>query len=701
MFLNTIQYFPFRHEESIGCQLHDSFPYEVNNLSQETFHSLRSRLLNNEAIWVSIRDEWIDHMTVTVPTNMTLPVVSPLTNERRQLSKTSGTYQILMLRIIALDSEPDLSSEQLYNLTFVDDASLRGQMEQCSFGKLQIVPTEYGVLDVRVQKNATNTQHTLLVEEAYQVAKTLVNENVDTILDLVDGVMVVVPPGTLGGWTAFGSFNGKHTSYNNLWAGYLGATMHELGYVTHFKVYGRYHRFDQYLLIPHLSHNLGLPHAYENGVEYEDHTGYMGTAPQQMHYPRKCYNAPNHWHLGWYSRTLEIDGDALSSPITVKLAAFVDYDTTTDEHYVIINLENYYLQYNRATKFNVDTSEMRDMVTIVESGDHKTNLVAGLDSQSRYWQSPLGITVEVCRVNASSEPHYVELSIGQSKTDCGVVVTQEPSTFRTPRPSLFPTPSSKPSDQHISTSMTPTLAPSALPTTRLISGPNHTAVNSIGPSQTPTFVKEANPSPHTTIANTAPSEESTLHPAKNTSTIVVNPTAQQKQGARKGDRPISAVQMMLVILSGTLLLATILILVRRKRRRSRAEERFVTKQNNGVSEDVNQSKRDMAVACSVNSGSLTDSSPNTSIDTVEYESNDNFESDEIYSNSVDDKSSRHRTSYDIEKANSLELQMMTKRDPVLRIENGFLTLPNTARLCRQSQSIIHHNAKAEEEPSSC
>ncbi|GAX21656.1 hypothetical protein FisN_29Hh094 [Fistulifera solaris] len=544
---------------------------------------------------------------------MTLPPLLPL-HKQRQLSKTSGTYQILLLRIIALDSEPDLSSEQLYNLTFVDDASLRGQMEQCSFGKLQIVPTEYGVLDVRVQKNATNTQHTLLVEEAYQVAKTLVKEDVDTILDLVDGVMVVVPPGTLGGWTAFGSFNGKHTSYNNLWAGYLGATMHEIG------------------------HNLGLPHAYENGIEYEDHTGYMGTAPQQMYYPRKCYNGPNHWHLGWYSRTLEIDNDALTSPINVKLAAFVDYDGTTDEHYVIIKLGNYYLQYNRATKFNVDTSEMRDMVTIVESGDHKTNLVAGLDSQSRYWQSPIGIMIEVCRVNAFSNPNYVELSIGPSKTDCGVAVTQEPSTFPTPSPSMLPTPSLKPSGQQISTSISPTLTPSASPTRHSIISPHHTAVDLMVPSHTPTLLKETNPAPQKAIANTAPSEASTLKPVTNTTTIAVDPTASQEQGPINGDKPLSAIQMMLVVLLGALFVVTILILgIRCKRRQGRAKERSVTNQNKGVSEDVNPSNSDEAVFSSVKSDSLTDLSPNTSMNTFDEDSNGIFDGDEMNLSRVDEK----------------------------------------------------------------
>ena len=230
--LNTILYQPSRREETIGCQMQgsDSFQYEVRNLTKHIFLTFRSRLLDNEQVWITIPDEWIDKdsPSLTVPAKAILSEISP-PREQRRLSKTTGTYHVLMLRIIALDSEPDLSTDQLYNLTFVDDASLRDQMEKCSFGQLRIVPTEYGVLDVRINMTATDTQHGLLVEEAYKVAKTLVSEDVDNVQDFVDGVMVVVPPGTLGGWTAFGSFNGKHTSYNNLWGGYLGATMHEIG----------------------------------------------------------------------------------------------------------------------------------------------------------------------------------------------------------------------------------------------------------------------------------------------------------------------------------------------------------------------------------------------------------------------------------------------------------------------------------------
>jgi hypothetical protein len=429
----------------------------------------------------------------------------------------------------------------------------------------------------------------------------------------------------------------------------------------------------------------------------------MGTAPQQMHYPRKCYNGPNHWHLGWYSRTLEIEigSDTLASPMNVKLAAFVDNDMTTDEHYVIIKFGNYYMQYNRATKFNVDTSEMRDMVTIVESGDHKTNLVAGLDSQLRYWQSPIGIMVEICRVNASSEPNYVELSIGQSKTDCGVALTREPSIFPTSRPSLFPTPSPKPSDKQISTSTRPTLAPSAVPTIHPIT--SVAAIDPVLPSQTPTFVKETNLVPHTDIVDKGQSEEATLNPATNTSTIPIGPTASQQQVPIKRDKPRSAVQIMLVVISGALLVVIMLILrIRCRHRQGTAEERCVTKQNNRVPEHMNQffkfigrSNSNQAVVCSVKSDSLTDISPNTSIDTFEDERNGNL-------NHVDERSTRHRTSSDIEKANRLHvtvadplrLQILPKLCPVLKNENGFPTHSSSARVCAQAQSTVEHDAKS-------
>jgi Gametolysin peptidase M11 len=37
-----------------------------------------------------------------------------------------------------------------------------------------------------------------------------------------------------------------------------------------------------------VGHNLGLRHAFENGTEYEDRTGYMGSMPNMTRYPEQC-----------------------------------------------------------------------------------------------------------------------------------------------------------------------------------------------------------------------------------------------------------------------------------------------------------------------------------------------------------------------------------------------------------------------------
>jgi Gametolysin peptidase M11 len=58
--------------------------------------------------------------------------------------------------------------------------------------------------------------------------------------------------------------NNQKSVYNNNWVAYLGGTMHEVG------------------------HNLGLRHAFENGTEYEDRTGYMGSMPEHLRYPVQC-----------------------------------------------------------------------------------------------------------------------------------------------------------------------------------------------------------------------------------------------------------------------------------------------------------------------------------------------------------------------------------------------------------------------------
>lgn len=436
-----------------------------------------------------------------------------------------------------------------------------------------------------------------------------------------------------------------------------------------------HHHLKPVVRFKHGSHNLGLPHAYENGVEYEDETGYMGNAPQQINFPRKCYNGPNHWHLGWYSRTLELnfESDAPSPPTNVKLAAFVDYDMTSDEHYVIIKVGDVYLQYNRATKFNVDTSEMKDMVTITEFSNHKTNLVAGLNSQSRFWQSnDTQVMVEFCRrSDVSFKPNYIEISIGQTETDCGNAPTLQPSTSPTLHPPLLPT----------STTL-PTLTPSMVPTKYQ------------NTSEAPTFLVETNPAPQRADTNGGKSQGPSKSPVTKISTIDIDPNVSQERDPREQDGPESVITIILTVVLGAFFVMIVLVLRRNRRlRKSKAEERSASeedeapKHNNLFVRCITRSEsNDDIVHLTKSDSSSAESSPNTSIESFDEERCDNLEDGEVCEISVDEKPAQLPSATGLENVcrvqvvrdQSLVLHSLVKPRSALRVENGFLSHPKNS-----------------------
>lgn len=203
------------------------------------------------------------------------------------------------------------------------------------------------------------------------------------------------------------------------------------------------------LIVPLLEsrHNLGLLHANRNRVEYEDKTGYMGSAPQTLHYPEKCYNAQNHWHLGWYSdRSLELDD--LELPRIARIAAFVDHDLVPTGFYTIVKFGGFYMQYNRAKTFNKDTGAFPDSLAIVQFVTiWGTELVAGLNWLVPYWRIDMddgtAFAVEVCRTvqgDNTEIPDHLIVSFGRGTTDCSEIRTIPP----TPTPSYIPPPNPSP-----------------------------------------------------------------------------------------------------------------------------------------------------------------------------------------------------------------------------------------------------------------
>jgi hypothetical protein len=122
-----------------------------------------------------------------------------------------------------------------------------------------------------------------------------------------------------------------------------------------------------------------------------------------------CYNAANHWALNWYIDG-RLDLDPPQIPVTVKVAAFVDFQERSSDEYVLLKTGNLYMQYNRAKDYNAGTQQYA----------YGTALLAGLDtSAGNHIYRGLDVAIEVCSMEQRGDLDYLVISIGTSRTDCG------------------------------------------------------------------------------------------------------------------------------------------------------------------------------------------------------------------------------------------------------------------------------------------
>lgn len=140
-------------------------------------------------------------------------------NRNRQLAKSrpksTGSFQAVMIRIIANDAEPTFSAEQLYNYLFsTTELSAKSQLEACSGGALTIKQDDnpdLRVMEVKIDTDVEGKTNKALMNMAevainQQYKDTLLNGK--SIRDYTNALMFVVPPGT-GSWAAFATVSGK------------------------------------------------------------------------------------------------------------------------------------------------------------------------------------------------------------------------------------------------------------------------------------------------------------------------------------------------------------------------------------------------------------------------------------------------------------------------------------------------------------
>lgn len=404
---------------------------------------------------------------ISIPSNATISIVSSpsdatTASHHRHLqspaSKTIGNKTILVLRISSPDTGAvELSKETLSERIFgigpnAPARTVSGQYSDCSYDQLNFFPAQgngvvNGVAEIALTTNIFNVDPQFLEVIIAEQAEAALGIN-GTLDENFDHIMFVFPHGTAWRksqkWAAFAYIGKQRSLFNNLNAGYLTVVMHEL------------------------AHNFGFQHSSENRSPYGDKSGIMGYAYQAVGTPYKCFNGHKNYMLGWFAdKTITVN--ITEGSWGGNIAGLTSYDVIRPEDYMLVNVGDLYLQFNRANKFNQFSKDFKNQVTIVRgtAPDQRSNLLGAVSQINEYLFATehrvenfqgtgSDLVIEACEQQYLAKispdlPDFVRVSIyldnGEQSSECN-------------RLQVAPPPSEGPSS---SPSSTPTMGPTSLP----------------------------------------------------------------------------------------------------------------------------------------------------------------------------------------------------------------------------------------------
>jgi Gametolysin peptidase M11 len=390
-----------------------------------------------------------------IPPMLLLP--PPQQSSRRQLSVEYRS--VLVLRLLTGNEDSGSASiieNELNNVLFREqtEPSVQTQMRLCSGGRILLQPASEGILTVQVNLGGntnveawTTAAAQKVMQEHYGTDDSVTGYK-EQLRNRADHVLIILPASFPGNnFVANAEIGHSICVFTLEWIASLSAYMHEMG------------------------HNINLRHAgLGSSKPYADLTGYMGVSTPIAWGPQKCYNAAQHWSLGWYDdKRMSLVGTDLSSPITVKVAAFTDHEKIGSDYAVLVQVtDNVYLQFNRAKSYNVGTDMMPDQVVVIRDDVEKTVLLAGMDTSSNTLRLS-SVAIQVCALNINfndaSQIDYAVIAVASSDNGamCSGVLTSASAVIVATAPPTTYWPTIQPTDPPIVSPVPP--PPTHAPTT--------------------------------------------------------------------------------------------------------------------------------------------------------------------------------------------------------------------------------------------
>jgi hypothetical protein len=395
----------------------------------------------------AVRGAFGEQDFVVIPPRTEITFAKGRTYRQRRLVQT-GTRSVLAVRVTTPFSSPSATLDKFADSVFGaggQQYSMASQYSACSFGKLSFVPgvgsgVTNGTIELALAQtieglNIRNIENSLVSELQVLLQVPNLDEFDNVIFCLPYGSTFTYSTGDSLGWIAYSFKPGKLSYYNNEWCTSLSAQMHEVGCVSvRFCVERMCAGFKcAHFWLSICRHNLGLAHSHENGIAYDDQTGMMGYSYGSSGAPAMCFNGHKNYVLGWYAdKQINVEplkGERWSG----KLVGFVDYDkaSTSQNEFVLIVVDQFYIQYNLAESFNFQTREHANMVTVTTASG--STVFSSMEVALAEGQTAVigNYTIEVGKLVAANAltPKYVVVSIQQN---IPTVSSPAPSTAAIP-----------------------------------------------------------------------------------------------------------------------------------------------------------------------------------------------------------------------------------------------------------------------------